>query len=192
MLLEFVRRALAYLTERRALPLTALVRWKFILAKVLAQKISQLPPTGKRRIAISKRYLAQKPPSKPASNSNLTSPRTGYAPHWTYEGHPYQFQKHYYAAVGEFKNKGEEYECAKALDMTGKVKHWVRNLERRGFLLPLAKRNFYPDFVAELTDGRIPCRGAQGQGLRDERRQQRKMQRRRTLGRTRAAARRCF
>ena len=40
-LLEFVRRTLAYLIEKRALPLTALVRWKFILAKVLAQKISQ-------------------------------------------------------------------------------------------------------------------------------------------------------
>ena len=39
--------------------------------------------------------------------------------------------------------------------MTGKVKHWARNLERRGFLLPLAQRNFYPDFVAELTDGRF-------------------------------------
>ena len=39
-LLEFVRRTLAYLTEKRALPLTALVRWKFILAKVIAQKIS--------------------------------------------------------------------------------------------------------------------------------------------------------
>jgi type III restriction enzyme len=54
----------------------------------------------------------------------------------------------------ELKNDGEEYECAKALDMTGKVKHWVRNLERRGFWLPLATRKFYPDFVAELSDGR--------------------------------------
>jgi type III restriction enzyme len=80
---------------------------------------------------------------------------TGYAPHWSYEGYPYQFQRHYYAAVGELENKGEEYECAKALDMTGKVKHWVRNLDRRGFWLPLAKAKFYPDFVAELTDGRI-------------------------------------
>ncbi|WP_292529771.1 hypothetical protein [Methylocystis sp.] len=80
---------------------------------------------------------------------------TGYAPHWTYIGTPYQFQRHYYATVGELENKGEEYECAKAIDMTGKVKHWVRNLERRGFWLPLAKGKFYPDFVAELTDGRI-------------------------------------
>ena len=29
-LLEYVRRALAYLLEKRALPLTALVRWKFV------------------------------------------------------------------------------------------------------------------------------------------------------------------
>lgn len=35
------------------------------------------------------------------------------------------------------------------------MKHWVRNLERRGFSLPLADGNFYPDFVAELTDGRL-------------------------------------
>jgi type III restriction enzyme len=57
--------------------------------------------------------------------------------------------------VGELKNAGEEYECAKALDRTPKVKHWVRNLERRGFGLPLAQRKFYPDFVAELIDGRF-------------------------------------
>lgn len=78
----------------------------------------------------------------------------GYAPHWNYAGHPYHFQKHYYGTVGELKSKGEEYECAKALDMTDNVKHWVRNLERRGFSLSLAVRNFYPDFVAELKDGR--------------------------------------
>ena len=38
--------------------------------------------------------------------------------------------------------------------MAPKVKHWGRNLERRGFWLPLATTKFYPDFVAELTDGR--------------------------------------
>jgi type III restriction enzyme len=30
-----------------------------------------------------------------------------------------------------------------------------RNLDKRGFWLPLAKAKFYPDFVAELTDGRL-------------------------------------
>ena len=38
-----------------------------------------------------------------------------------------------------------------------------RNLERRGFWLPLAKTKFYPDFVAELTDGRFPALEHKGQ-----------------------------
>ena len=153
-LLEFVRRALAYLIEKRALPLTALVRWKFILAKVLAQKISQY-----REQASNDRYQQTLFGAQAAVETSFAfefdfSP-SGYAPHWTYVGHPYQFERHYYAAVGELKNAGEEYECAKALDRTHKVKHWVRNLERRGFWLPLAKHKFYPDFVAELIDGRF-------------------------------------
>ena len=153
-LLEFVRRALAYLVENRALPLTALVRWKFILAKMLAQKISQ-----HREHASSDRYqqslFGPGAAVETSFNFEFDFTPTGNAPHWLYAGHPYQFQKHYYPTIGELENKGEEYECAKALDLTGKVKHWVRNLERRGFWLPLAKLKFYPDFVAELTDGRL-------------------------------------
>jgi type III restriction enzyme len=153
-LLEFVRRALAYLIEKRALPLTALARWKFILAKVLVQKIIQ-----HREQASSDRYqqtlFATAAAVETSFNFKFDFTPTGYAPHWLYARHPYQFQRHYYASIGELENKGEEYECAKALDMIGKVKHWVRNLERRGFWLPLAKSKFYPDFVAELTDGRL-------------------------------------
>ena len=153
-LLEFVRRTLAYLVEKRALSLTALVRWKFVLAKVLSQKISL-----HRAQAGSDRYqhtlFGAQAAVETSFNFQFDFTPNGYAPHWTYAGHPYQFQKHYYASVGELENRGEEYECAKALDMTASVKHWVRNLERRGFWLPLANRNFYPDFVAELTDGRI-------------------------------------
>jgi type III restriction enzyme len=152
-LLEFVRRCLTYLIEKRGLALTALVRWKFILAKVLAQKIGH-----HREQASETRYQQTLFGVQAAVETSFAFAfdfmPTGYAPHWTYQGHPYQFGKHYYPAVGELDNKGEEYECAKALDMTGKVKHWVRNLERRGFWLPLAKAKFYPDFVAELTDGR--------------------------------------
>jgi type III restriction enzyme len=153
-LLEFVRRALAYLVEKRHLPLTALVRWKFILAKVLVQKIGQ-----HREAAAYDRYeenlFAPQSDVETSPNFLFTFSPMGYAPHTLYSGHPYEFQRHYYASVGELKSKGEEFECAKALDMNSGVKHWVRNLDRRGFWLPLAKRRFYPDFVAELIDGRI-------------------------------------
>ena len=38
--------------------------------------------------------------------------------------------------------------------MCPQVKRWVRNVVGL-FPLPLAKGNFYPDFVAELVDGRM-------------------------------------
>ena len=153
-LLEFVRRSLAYLVEKRALPLTALARWKFILAKVLVRKMSEHHEQASRD-RYQQALFVPGAAVETSFNFEFDFTATGYAPHWLYAGHPYQFQKHYYPSAGELENKGEEYECATALDMTGKVKHWVRNLERRGFWLPLAKSKFYPDFVAELTDGRL-------------------------------------
>lgn len=53
---------------------------------------------------------------------------------------------------------GEETACAIAIDEMDDVKWWVRNLERQpeaSFWLPTSTDRFYPDFVAELTDGRI-------------------------------------
>ncbi|WP_287497870.1 hypothetical protein [Pandoraea sp. CB10b_02] len=44
------------------------------------------------------------------------------------------------------------------IDAHPKVKYWVRNIERQpqfSFWLPTATDYFYPDFVAELVDGRI-------------------------------------
>jgi type III restriction enzyme len=153
-LLEFVRRALAYLIVTRQLPLTALVRWKFILAKVLAQKIGQCREKASAN-SYQQSLFGPQAAVETSFAFEFNFAPDGYGPHWNYAGHPYQFQKHFYAVIGELENKGEEYECAKALDMTGKVKHWVRNLDRRGFWLPLANGKFYPDFVAELTDGRL-------------------------------------
>lgn len=52
----------------------------------------------------------------------------------------------------------EEFLCAQAIDFHPMVEHWVRNIERQpqtSFWLPTASDYFYPDFVAELTDGRV-------------------------------------
>ena len=62
--------------------------------------------------------------------------------------------------VGELDSKGEEFECAKLIDTLPQVKHWIRNLAGPGrsetsFWLPTSTDRFYPDFVAELHDGRI-------------------------------------
>ncbi len=153
-MLEFVRRAVADLVVRRATPLPVLARWKYILAKVLAQKIAMHRDAAGRSNYQELLFGPQAAVETTFDYAFDFSP-DGYAPHWSYEGRPYLFQKHFYPLVGELKNRGEEFECAKALDMQPKVKHWVRNLERRGFWLPLARNRFYPDFVAELQDGRL-------------------------------------
>ena len=69
----------------------------------------------------------------------------------------YQFKKNA-LPVGELKSDGEEYECAVLLDQLEQVKRWVRNLAQRpdsSFWLQTSTDRSYPDFVAELVDGRI-------------------------------------
>lgn len=52
---------------------------------------------------------------------------------------------------------GEEFACAQALDALEEVEFWIRNISRHrdSFSLPLLKDNFYPDFVAKLTNVRL-------------------------------------
>jgi type III restriction enzyme len=52
----------------------------------------------------------------------------------------------------------EEAECAFILDQNPNIKYWVRNLERNpnyAFWLPTSTDKFYPDFVAQLRNGKI-------------------------------------
>lgn len=49
------------------------------------------------------------------------------------------------------------------------VRHWVRNLDSdpvAGFWLPTSTGRFYPDFVCELTDGRLFVAEYKGEHLR--------------------------
>ena len=77
-------------------------------------------------------------------------------PERAYRGR-YKFGKHYYGAIADLKESGEEYECAKALDENASVKYWIRNPDRKpdSFRLPLAESWFHPDFVAVLENGRV-------------------------------------
>jgi len=154
-LLEFVRRNIAHLTGSRKIALTALVRARWALSKVLLEKLR-----GYREQAFAHGY--QETLFGPGAAVETTFDygfrfgRDTYAPHWLYRG-SYQFAKHFYSTVGELKPDGEEFDCARAIDLLPATRHWVRNLERRegSFWLPTSTDRFYPDFVAELTDGRV-------------------------------------
>ena len=81
----------------------------------------------------------------------------------------FSFGKHYYPVVADLEDGGEEWRCALALDEHAQVRHWVRNLDSdpvAGFWLPTSFGRFYPDFVCELTDGRLFVAEYKGEHLR--------------------------
>lgn len=86
-------------------------------------------------------------------------PEDNYPARWRYDG-AYTFHRHFFGPPGELDpdTTAEETACAIAIDQLPEVKLWVRNLERQpesSFWLPTSTDRFYPDFVAELADGRI-------------------------------------
>ncbi|MBK8072677.1 MAG: DEAD/DEAH box helicase family protein [Ramlibacter sp.] len=69
----------------------------------------------------------------------------------------YRFGKHYFPVLADLKSDGQEFLCAQMIDSHPKVDKWVRNLDTApcGFALPTSRGRFYPDFVAQLKDGRV-------------------------------------
>ena len=155
-LLEFCRRLIADLTTRRGLALNDLLRFKYQLAKAVQQKIAAY-----RQQAYAQSYqtflLAPEAQVETSFADGFSFDNRPYPANSAYSG-AYQFKKHFFGSVGELENKGEEFECAKALDTLPSVKYWIRNLSTRpqtSFWLPTSTDRFYPDFVAMLQDGRI-------------------------------------
>lgn len=157
-LLEFVRRVVADQIDRKV-PLGALVFTKYRLAKAITAKITQYR-TASKDDAYQTALFANNAPVEVSFDYAFSFPPDIYPAKWFYRG-GFRFSRHYYGAdrVGELKDKGEEFECARALDMNPAVRFWVRNdLSARPttiFRLPLASHWFQPDFVALLEDGRI-------------------------------------
>ena len=57
--------------------------------------------------------------------------------------------------------------CAEAIDINPDVKRWIRNIERSddAFWLPLAEGRFFPDFILELSNGKILVVEYKGEAL---------------------------
>lgn len=78
-----------------------------------------------------------------------------YTPQAPFYNGRYKFQKSYFGQIEDLKSTGEEFDCAVIIDSLPEVKYWIRNPVYRGFSLPLAHNNFYPDFIVALNDDRI-------------------------------------
>lgn len=159
----YLVKMVAHLTTDRGFTLTALVRARFQLAQALVKEVGRL-----RQIAMARgfqgRLLDMAVPGVEELDHYSFHYQPGqYPARQMYQG-SYEFNKHFYPVIHDLREKtqagsvAEEFSCAQAIDAHPKVKQWVRNIERQekfSFWLPTATDYFYPDFVAELVDGRL-------------------------------------
>lgn len=158
-LVRWLTELVNYLTGPRNIPLSSLMQCKYPLARKVKDRIADI--RAKERSGVYQHSLFA-PEAKPEISFDNGFVFTGdmFAGVRTYRG-AYRFSKHFtgwdQVAAFDGADDGEELNCAKMLDSLPEVKHWIRNVPRHpnAFWLPTASGKFYPDFVAELTDGRI-------------------------------------
>ncbi|WGE41431.1 DEAD/DEAH box helicase [Actinobacillus equuli] len=154
--LAFLRLLVSDLLAKPQFSLTGLVRQKFNLVREIKELINRY-----RQQALNRHYQAslfgENDDVKVCLDERFQFEITPehFVPQPPFYNGRYKFQKHYFAQIEDLKNKGEEFDCAMIIDNLLQVKYWLRNPVHRGFGLPLSDRNFYPDFIAVLNDGRI-------------------------------------
>lgn len=161
-LLKWLRDTIAYLTKIRGISMPALWRAKYPLALKIEAKIKAIREAG--RINAYQLYLfAPEAKSSISFDDGFQFSKDMYFDVRKHRSGAFKFRKHFLGAdnVPAFSGKegdgGEEFQCAQMLDSLNEVEFWIRNVSQHdnSFRLPLATRNFYPDFVAKLKDGRI-------------------------------------
>ena len=160
-LLKWLTDSIGHLVGPRRLSIAALMRTKFILARKLHERLSTA--RAAERDSVYQRYLFSPEAKVDVAFDNGFTFRDGMygdQKRPRYLGR-FRFPKHFLGAdaVPAFDGAetGEEFQCAQALESLPQVKFWIRNVARhpQSFWLPTASDKFHPDFVAQLTDGRL-------------------------------------
>lgn len=158
-----------HLVNERGVPLNTLARMRFVLASRIESRISEVREETSvsrfRQLVLDGGWTCEPDWSRtfvfePARYPAHAGGR--YAGRW-------KFERHYYPVIADLKESGEEFECARLIDRHPAVRHWVRNLDSEpfGFWLPTSRGRFFPDFVCELTDGRLAVVEYKGEHLRN-------------------------
>lgn len=158
-LLRWLRDLVGHLVDVRRMHIAALMRCKFILARKVREKINAI--RQQERAGVYQQYLFS-PEARPTiSFDQAFTFREGmYFDQRRYKGR-WRPAKHYLGAdclpAFDGAAEGEEFQCAQAIDSMPQVKYWIRNVPRHpaSFWLPTATDKFYPDFVAQIEDGRL-------------------------------------
>jgi type III restriction enzyme len=150
-----------HLLHERGVPLVPLAQARFKLAQDIETRVAELRDQAARR---QFRQLVLQPHNGEGwliepdwqHPHVFESGRYPASAESRYSGR-YEFRKHYFPVLADLKDEGQEFACAQLIDRHARVRHWVRNLDSApfGFALPTSRGRFFPDFVAELADGRI-------------------------------------
>jgi type III restriction enzyme len=150
----FLRRLVDDLLEARELPLEDIVSARFRLRDAVSARIHKHLQNA-HKTAFKQLLLAENGSNLEVSPAICFDyPADQYPANSFYSGR-FSFQKHFYERPGQLNS--EEEKVAVFIDNLPQVKHWVRNLVRQpvcSFWMPTPTDKFYPDFVAELMDGR--------------------------------------
>lgn len=158
-LLAWLSDVVTHLNRDRDTPLSQLMRFKFILARKLKEKIR-----GFRQMERDKVYqmnlFGPEARVEVSFDDGIRFFDEMYFDVPKYRG-MYKFKHHFMGPdeVPTFDSKdgGEEVKCALALDALPGLKYWTRNVSKHpnSFFLPTSTDKFYPDFVAVMEDGRL-------------------------------------
>lgn len=159
----YLVKLLTHLIHGKGYSLTALVRARFQLADAIKSEVERLRQQAMKKGFQGRLFEMTVPKLEDVAQYSFTFDPGKYPARKIYQG-SYEFSKHFYPVIHDLREKtnagrtAEEFRCAQAIDAHAKVKHWVRNIEKQpqcSFWLPTSSDYFYPDFVAELTDGRV-------------------------------------
>ena len=154
---SYFRAVVSHLVHERGLPLVALARARFKLAQDIEARVGDLKDKAAkasfRQLVLEEAWTIEPDWTQPLVFEASRYP----VPAGSRYGGRYEFRKHFYPVLADLKDGGEEFSCAQLLDRHKNVRHWVRNLVAApcGFSLATSKGRFFPDFVAELLDGRV-------------------------------------
>jgi type III restriction enzyme len=154
----FVLATVRHLINDQRIPLAQLARHQYPLMQKLALRIEELRDKAAKttftQLVLDGGWALE---TTPQIAFVFEANRYPVPANKLYRG-KFKFSKHFYPVPADLEDGGEEWRCALAIDEHAKVKRWVRNLDSdpvAGFWLPTSSGRFYPDFVCELTDGRV-------------------------------------
>lgn len=159
-LLSWLSDIVEHLTQERNIPLSQLMRCKFILARKLKDKIQSFRQLEREKV-YQTNLFGPSSRVEVSFDSGFRFFDDMYYEVPKYRGGKFTYKKHFMGQdeVPAFDSKdgGEEHMCALVLDSLPGLKYWTRNVarHRNSFFLPTSTDKFYPDFVAVMDDGRL-------------------------------------